>query len=161
MLEALFSGDSLSRVLLEHLADQVLRGRGDSIPVCWVEGKGLFEHVSENLLVVVSLKWWVSTEEHEEDDTETPDVTGFVVVALEDFWGNVVRCSNNCVHALDSLLLRKTFREAEVNELHLRLIGSVIHQEVLWLEVSVDDAMTVQVLNRRKHLTHDVSSLML
>ena len=105
MLQALLSLDSARWVLLKHLADQVFGGIRDRVPVCRVKGKGLLQHISENFLVVVALERWVAAEENEKDDSERPDVARLVVVAFEDFWSDVVRCSNDRMHALNSLFL--------------------------------------------------------
>ena len=110
MLEALLSGDSLSRVLLKHLADEVLGLIRDSVPVGGVKGKWLLEDISEDLLVVITFERRVSTKEDKEDDAETPNIAGLVVVTLEHFWGDIVRSTDDGVHALNFLLLREALR---------------------------------------------------
>ena len=107
MLEALLRADSLSRVLLEHLAHEVLGRVRDSVPVGGVESEWLLEDISEDLLVVIAFEGRVSAEEDKENDAETPDIAGLVIVAFEHFWGDIVRSTDDGVHALNFLLLRE------------------------------------------------------
>ena len=95
----------MSRIFLEHLFNQVLGRVRDRSPVCRVESQRLLKHVAEDFLVVVSLEGWVAAEENEEHDSKGPDIAGFVVVALEYFWSDIVWRADNGVHALYFLLL--------------------------------------------------------
>ena len=127
MFQALLSSDPACGVFLKHLANQVLRRISNGSPVCRVKSKWLLEHISENLLVVVSFERWVSAKEDEEHDTKGPDVAGLVIAALKHLRCDIVGSSYNCVHALDFFLLREALGETEINKFHLRLIGSVVH----------------------------------
>ena len=104
MCKALLGRDPISRVLIKHLGDQVFRRIRDRIPVSWIEGQWLLQHISEYFFVVITLKWRVSAEEHEEDDTEGPDIALLVVVALEHFGCHIVWRTDHGVHSLDFLL---------------------------------------------------------
>ena len=161
MLEALLGGDSLSWVLLKHLAHEVLGGIRNSVPVGGVESQRLLQDISEDLLVVVALERRISTKEDKENDTETPNIAGLVVVAFEYFWGDIVRSTDDGVHALNFLLLREALGEAEIDQLDLGVLGSVVHEEVLRLQVSMDNAVSVQVLDSADHLAHDIGGVAL
>ena len=115
VLEALLRADSASRVLLQHLGNQVFCRVGDVGPVSRVEREWLLENVPENFLVVIALERRVAAEEDEEDDAEGPDVAGLVVVALEHLRRDVVRSANHRMHPLHRLLLREAFGQAKVN----------------------------------------------
>ena len=161
VFEALLSADSLSWVLLKHLAHEVLGGIRDSVPVCGIECEWLLQDITEDLLVVVTFERRVSTKEDKEDDAETPDIAGLVIVAFEYFWGDIVRSTDDGVHALNFLLLREALRETKIDQLDFRVFGSVVHEEVLWLQVSMDNAVSVQVLDGTDHLTHDIGGVTL
>ena len=161
VLEALLSGDSLRWVLLKHLAHEVLSGIRDSVPVGGVEGEWLLQDISEDLLVVVTFERRVSTKEDKEDDAETPNIAGLVIVAFEYFWGDIVRSTDDGVHALNFLLLRETLRETKIDQFDFGVLGSVVHEEVLWLQVSMDNAVSVQVLDCTDHLAHDIGGVTL
>jgi len=161
VLKALLCGNPTSRVLLQHLSDQILGGIRDLVPVCGVKSKWLLQHIAENLLVVIALERRVAAQEYEEDDTEGPDIAGLVVVALEHLGCNVVWGADNSVHSLDGLLLGETFGKTEINKFDFRLFRSVVHQEVLRFEISVDDSVTMQVLDSGEHFAHDVGGLVL
>ena len=122
VLKALLSGDSLCRVFLEHLANEIFGGSRDCVPICGIVSERLLQDIAENFLVVVSFKGRVSAQEDEQNDTKTPDIARFVVVALKDFRSDIVWGANNSVHALNFSLLGETFRETKVNQLNLRLL---------------------------------------
>ena len=161
MLEALLSGDSLSRVLLKHLAHEVLGLIRDSVPVGGVKGKWLLEDISEDLLVVITFERRVSTKEDKEDDAETPNIAGLVVVTLEHFWGDIIRCTDDGVHALNFLLLREALGKTKINQFDLGVLGGVVHKEVLRLQVSMDNAVSMQMLDSTDHLAHDIGGVAL
>ena len=146
VLEALLGANSGSRVLVQHLAHQVFCGVRDSVPVCWVERQGLFQHIAEDLhkcsydpqgisklkklqdfLVVIAFEGRVAAKENKEDDTETPHIAALVIVALEDLRCDIVRSAHHSVHLLDLLLLREALRQTKVNQLDFRVVCRVVH----------------------------------
>jgi hypothetical protein len=52
-------------------------------------------------------------------------------------------------------------REAEVGQLDVRVVGVRGEQDVLRLDVAVDDALGVQVLERLQQLEHDLGRVAL
>lgn len=127
MFETFLSADSRCSILVQHLAYQIFRRVRDRGPVCWVESQRLFQHITEDFLVVISFEGRVPAEEDEKDNTETPHIAALVIVALEDLGCDVVRCSHNCMHFLDFLLLSEAFGQTEVDQLDFRVICRVVH----------------------------------
>ena len=116
MRKALLSGDPISRVLIKHLGNQVFRRIRDRIPISWIECQWLLQHISKYFFVVITLKWRVSAEEHEEDDTKRPDITLFVVLFIKHLRSDIVRSSSDLT--LLSLIVHNE-SESKINESNL------------------------------------------
>lgn len=108
----------------------------------------------ENFSLAVSVEWHLTGQQLIEANSEGPDVTVLSVDSSEDLWGNVVRCSCD-IHI--SLFLVLDNGESEIDELDLVLS---IH-DILWLDVSMDDVLTVAVTERSKQFDHYISGLLL
>ena len=143
MFQALLSGNPLRWVFVEHLGDEVFGTCRDIVPVCGVESQRLFDDVTEDFFIVVTFERRISAEEHEKNDAKGPNIAGLVIVTLKNFWSNIIWCSYNSVHSVDLFPLRESFRQTKVNELNLRILVLIIHEEVLRLEISMDDAVSM------------------
>ena len=64
-----------------------------------------------------------------------------VPFASNHFWGRVARAAT-CSLQLFAFFVK--VRQPEINELHIVI---VVQQQILWFQVSVDDAQFVDVLN--------------
>lgn len=46
-----------------------------------------------DLVISLSVKWWTSREQNIHKDADGPNITALVIVLLQDFGGNVIRCT--------------------------------------------------------------------
>lgn len=75
------------------------------------------------------------------DESDGPQVGfGSILALLEDLWGHVEGSAHDGLH--HCLLAVEALRESEVAQ----LAGAVLEEDVGWFEVSVDDAILMQVL---------------
>jgi hypothetical protein len=101
----------------------------------------------KNFFIVITFEGRISTQHDIEDYTETPGITGIIIITFQNFRSYIVGGSYNGVHLLNSLvrLRTKAFRQSKVYQFYLGVIGVVAEQEVLWLEVTVADVMFVDM----------------
>ena len=98
----------------------------------------------EHFIATAALKRQISAHEYVKDDAERPDVTFRIIMAVQHFWSHVVRRSRDgftlfrAVHPL---------AEPEVDQFELAICRQ---HDVVGLDVSVDDALRVQVVQRRE-----------
>lgn len=80
-----------------------------------------------------------------DEDAQSPPVDGFSVTLVEDdFWGDVLWRSANG----EGPAFVQDLGETEVRQLEVAVVAD---QQVLWLEVSKDDVLAVQVLKAGGH----------
>ena len=90
-----------------------------------------------------------------EDDSETPHISlEGVGLAVDDFWGNVVRRAHHCFGLFDGLAKRAS--NAEVSELDYVL---AIEEDVGALEVAMDDFAIVDMFKCEADLSEPVKDL--
>lgn len=82
MVKAALGGDSGLVIAIKHLGKQIFRFFGDVAPLFRIESKLLPHYILEDLSVVVSFERWVSAQEDEQDDTETPYIALFVILTF-------------------------------------------------------------------------------
>merc|ERR1719198_1182891 len=77
----------------KHVANQglgILRHTSPCLIIIVVDS---FPHCGKDLVVVITSKWWVATEEHIHDHTCTPHVALFVITPREHLGCNIVWCA--------------------------------------------------------------------
>ena len=101
-------------------------------------------------LNIRSFEGGLSDDECVDDYTDGPNVylIGMTLLAFKHFWCNVIGCSANGSLALTIEL--KFGSQTEVTNLYFHF---VVQEQVSELEVSVDNAMSVQVLHGRTDLS--------
>ena len=138
---------SLCRVVIENLRDQVASAVCDLDIIR--ESVGVHSNSLVCRLYVRSLKGRLADNQRIDDDTDRPNVD-FVRVTLftfQHFGRNIVRGTTDGTLALT---IELEFRcQTEITDLHLHF---VVEEEVSKLQISVDDAMTVEVLDSRADL---------
>ena len=128
---------------------------GDVLPVALVKVKlAAHDELKEGGVRLV-VKGRVAAQENKEDDAERPDVNLLAVPALhEDLWGDVVW---GAARGLERDVVVEELCEAKVCDKDVRLRAPVAEEEVLWLEVAVDNAVLVEVLDGFCHLLCDAA----
>ena len=82
MLESIFDGDSFFRVFLEEFTNKVLGLSTDSCPVGGTQAVDTVFNFVENFIFIVAEEWRKSAQQDIHDDSETPNITGMVIVFL-------------------------------------------------------------------------------
>mmetsp|Transcript_24716 Transcript_24716/g.30853 ORF Transcript_24716/g.30853 Transcript_24716/m.30853 type:complete len:293 (-) Transcript_24716:24-902(-) len=137
----------LSRVVVEYLRDQVACVVADRN----VLGEGVRIHADAlvSRLNIRGFEGGLANDERVNYDTDGPniDFIGVTLLALEDFWSDIVRRTANGALALAVEL--KLGSETEVANLDLHL---VVKEEVAKLEISMNYPVAVEVLDSRADL---------
>ena len=138
---------SLCRVVIENLSDQVTSAVRDLDIIR--ESVGVHSNSLISRFDVRSLKGRLADNQRIDDDTDRPNVD-FVRVTLfafQHFGRNIVRGTADGTLALT---IELEFRgQTEITDFDLHF---VVQEEVTELQISVDDAMTVEVLDSRADL---------
>lgn len=93
----------------------------------------------------VSLKRRLATNQFKKKDAKWPPICCLVVSFLyQYFWGNIIRCSTNCVGAFLNY-----FGKAEIRQLQVTISTD---QKIFWFEVSINDEVVMKVLKCKNHL---------
>lgn len=106
----------------------------------------------KDLASVFALEWQVATHEHVEEHSEGPHVTLVVVVAVKDFGGHIIGRAGHIMQLLSSL---RPLGQPKINDLDLVIRRN---HDVLGLDVPVDDALGVYVVQGTEELFHIVRS---
>jgi len=107
-----------------ELLDEVSSFFGNLFPLLSVEVEFSLLDCPKNLLIIVSIEWWVTTKENVKDTTSRSEIARFVVVSGKDLRGDIVWCTSPCLHSLDltSVLGVADFREPKINDLDIRAV---------------------------------------
>lgn len=96
---------------------------------------------------IAALERQVPAEQGVKDYTERPDIRLSSIKVLYDFWRHVIGCP--CELCQSALFGHSC--KAKVNQANLVI---VCHHDVLRLDVSVNDVLSVAVVDRLKELAH-------
>lgn len=149
MLEDLLHGGSLRWIVVQNPGDKITRR---------VANGHIFREVVRvhaNALVggldVGGLEWRLTNNKRVNDDADGPDVhlVGVALLALEHLGRDVIWRTADGALALSIEL--QLGGETEISDLDLHL---VVDEQVTELEISVNDAMRVHVLDSRANLVH-------
>ena len=130
VLESLFGRWALLRVVGEKRADEALAILRDGLPDAVVEAELSFTDLLHDILVGLSVERRHTRKQDVCDDTTGPDIALFVVVLVENFGGNVVRCAELFVKVSVGVVDE---RGAEINNLNLIELLVLLEQNVLRL----------------------------
>eukprot|EP00960_Hanusia_phi_P011445 334214-Hanusia_phi.AAC.2 len=164
VLQTLARCRALVRVDGEHAADEVLGGRADAIPGVTGEGEAALLHHEQHLRHVVAQERRGATEHGIQDRASRPHVHlgGVEALLKAPIEGDVHNLRSNVLggaargrHGVEDRVPLDG-RKPEVSDLHVVVCGRggiAAHEEdVLWLDIAVADAMTVEVLEAGQHL---------
>lgn len=103
------------------------------------------------------VKWHLSTDQDIENDTKTPDVyfRPCVLFGLEELGGGKVQTTAEC---LELVPRREEVAKPKINNFN---VPSLADKNVLDLEVTVDDAVSVAVVERAGDLAGELAGLLL
>ena len=156
--------ETLVRVELKHASEKILELlRVEALRLALGVGVSLPEEVGsvggEKLVVVVLLvghgEGWVTGVKDEEDDTKGEKIDNLSLVWLsgENLWGHVTWGTNDRSVSSGAIATLKRASEAEIDDLN---VIHLVEKDVLWLEISVGEALGVDVVNTLKHLLEEV-----
>lgn len=158
VLQGLLGGWSLVLVQREKLGDEIFGLVGNSSPNRVSEGELTLLNLLHDLLVTGTVEWWDTGQGNVSNDTARPDVAFGSVVLGQNLWCNVVRCTK---FFIEFFLVVKHERGSKIDDLNLVKLLVLLEQNVLRLQVSVDDVITVAVVDARKNLLHKKGGVLL
>mmetsp|Transcript_27182 Transcript_27182/g.33812 ORF Transcript_27182/g.33812 Transcript_27182/m.33812 type:complete len:303 (+) Transcript_27182:888-1796(+) len=135
---------ALGGIWVQNVANEVLgvlRQKARHFVIC-------LDDLLIQLLRILILKGQVAANHRVQDDTRTPDVCTEAEVTLtaDHLRGGIAGTTARCFELLAFLV---EVAEAEIDELNVVV---VVEEEVLGLEVAMDDAQLVNILNARQNL---------
>lgn len=116
------------------------------------------QDIVDNIFVLFATEGRLAAKHNEHDDAHGPHIALCRIAALEHLGRNVVWCTIRLVH---NFVGNDALREAEVDQLDMRLVALLIKQEVLGLNIAMADAILMQVAQRVESLFHDSRRLLL
>ena len=150
VLEGLLSRHASLRTR-DELLNEVLRLPINVTPLIVVKVELSFGDHGKNLVIVGPVKGRVAAEQDVKKAPGRPHVTRDVVIAGQDLWRDVVGRSCSSVHPLQAASITD-LRQAEVDNLQVRVLFFGLEQEVLGLEVPMHDVLLVTVVQRLQDL---------
>lgn len=160
----LLGGYSTFGVLVKHFSYKIFGFITDVFPVVGVETELLLHDVPEDLLIVVAFEGRIAAQENKQNDSQTPNIAGLIVIPLQHLRSYIVGRSNHRFQVFSFLIgcslkvvLAKSLGQAEVDQFYFGVFRVILKQKVFRLEVPVADLMFVEVLDGREHLLHQIS----
>ena len=142
MLKGSSCCDSLLRIFIKEELDELLSRLGYAFPLAITE-LVITAHVSvKDLFRCVSFEERPASEDDIEDYSNTENVSlAVVALFLEELWGDVAGGSTPKVELLSRVL--DDSRQAKVCNLQVPVVILGGKKEVLWLEVAVNNTVSV------------------
>lgn len=116
------------------------------------------EHVIDDVFVGFTAEGRLAAKHNVHDYTHRPDIALRRVTAFQDLRSDVVRGSVRLVH---DLVGDNTLRKSKINELDMTVVVFFVEQEVLRLDVTVANAVGVQITKGVERLFHYRAGLLL
>jgi len=158
MFKRLLSRESDVGRPLQQLINQIFGLIAHLFPDLGLHAILAVEYVLNDVFVLLSTKWRLTAKHDEHNDSHTPNIALSSVASLQHFWCDVVRRTIGLVH---NFVGHNSFGQAEVNQFDVAVVVLLVQQEVLWLDVSVADGVSVQVAKGVESLLHYRTSLSL
>lgn len=158
MVQGLPRGDTIARVANQQALHEVHAGVRDVLELLVREGRVLGEDRVVHVLDGFAVERRRAGQQHVAQHAERPDIAATVVVAVEHLGGGVVAGADLLGQAL---LLGEVLRQTEVDENQRRRRIIILEQEVLQLQISMDDAILVQIVDRGEHVAHQLRGAIL
>ena len=141
------------RVCIKDLRDEVPALRAH-------EGRDLIISVQDFFIQEICigiLEGQEATDHREEDDATAPDICHQTMIALSGnhLRGRIAGAPASCLKGLPVLI---GVAEAEINDFNIIMI---IHEQILWLQISVADPKLMKVFDARYYLVEEPSGLLL
>mmetsp|Transcript_60365 Transcript_60365/g.127882 ORF Transcript_60365/g.127882 Transcript_60365/m.127882 type:complete len:205 (+) Transcript_60365:280-894(+) len=141
----------LGWLLLQDVRDE---GQGD-----WVHSRRrlnsveTFQHLVVSLHGLRSFEGWMASEELVDQHTKCPPIYRMIVAGGGDnLWSEVIRSATGCKRLPNTEL-----GQSHVSHLQVALL---VHEQVLWLQVPVDDASFVHVFESVNYAAHVVLGML-
>mmetsp|Transcript_9846 Transcript_9846/g.20975 ORF Transcript_9846/g.20975 Transcript_9846/m.20975 type:complete len:204 (-) Transcript_9846:595-1206(-) len=140
MLQCIFSAEPFPRISSKQAFDEILRFIAETL-------LGKFKMASlyggENVGIGIAIKRRIAGQQNVSDDADRPVIARYVVFALEKLGTHVIRGADGCAHRRVSSLVLS--RQTEIDQLNIGLFVGRFEQDVLWFDISVSDAFTVEI----------------
>ena len=158
MLETLGSRGTSALVKSQHLRDEILSKRSNIIPNLVAEAELTGKDLVKQLILSLGIERKVAAEKHVQDNTNGPDIAHIVIdTLLENLGCNVGRAAAASGHGTGH---REVLGKTKVRNLHLKAIDAA-EKKVLRLQITVSNAVRVQICSGRKNLLNDLAGIIL
>lgn len=91
MLEDLFGIDPIPAIKANSFPNEILGIFTNLFPLLAFHLIIAQNDFLQNFVIIIPIKWWISTEHDIENNSCGPNITFGVIGAHQDFWGHVVR----------------------------------------------------------------------
>eukprot|EP00054_Salpingoeca_dolichothecata_P014810 m.84210 g.84210 ORF g.84210 m.84210 type:complete len:353 (+) comp21180_c0_seq1:282-1340(+) len=157
VLEDLVGIVALDGVNLKHVGDEVLGILRHFRPVAVIKFKlALHNHLKQNGIRLV-IEGRVTAQQNVQDDTQGPDVNLLTITALhENLRSDIV---GGTTGSLEGGLVIDNLGQTKVSNANIGILVFAAEQQVLGLEITVNNAMFVQVLDGFSHLAGETRGI--
>ncbi len=115
-------------------------------------------HALQNLVIILATEGRATCEHDVHDHPHGPGVALCSVAAFQHLRRDVVGCP---VWSAHQLVLRHFFCQTKIYQLYMGVIILFIQQEIFWFDISVTDALLMEVTESIERLPHNDCSLAL
>lgn len=105
-----------------------------------------------DVLIGLTIEGRHTRQEDVGDDTSRPNVTLFIVVLVENFGSNIIRCSKFFVEISFRIIDE---RGTEINDLNLIEFLVLLEKNVFGLKITMDDIGLMAIVDAGKDLLHE------
>lgn len=158
VLQGITGGDSLLRIFLKHQVNKFFDFLGNIVPYFAVHGVLPLGDVAQDFTLSQPVERGPSTNENVEDHSDGPDVALVGVPSREHLGSYIVTGALHFVHS--GFVVLHTARGHEVHQTDVQRVV-VFENQVFWLDISVDDALAVQVGSGGQDLSDDFGTHLL
>mmetsp|Transcript_87656 Transcript_87656/g.151867 ORF Transcript_87656/g.151867 Transcript_87656/m.151867 type:complete len:204 (+) Transcript_87656:835-1446(+) len=156
VLKSLLCSHSDIRVFLQQRRHKFFRLAGDAVPPLFLDRVPARLDV-HHLLRLGATKWHVAGKQYESDHAQTPKITLAGVAAREHLWSCIGQSAQALVHL--PIAWDPHLAEAKIDQLQMTAALLVQH-EVFELQITVNYAVAVNVVQSQEHLPNCVCSIL-
>ena len=130
--------------------------------ILWLEleftAKNVLTDLHEGFRATAATERRITRQKEEGDDTNGPNVTSLVVTPTDNLRGDSIRRTDRLMLDLAEL---EMLGQTKIDHLELGIGRGVAKQEIFQLQVTMNDALGVDISDGTQHLLHQASTLRL
>ena len=157
MSQSIYSCKASVNVDYHEFLDKILGLYADAFPYFTLEFPDATSDHANDLIFVACVKWWTSTKHDIQNDSDTPHVTHFCVIALQDLRCNIIWSAILLVHGVVFFVI--VLRCAKVDNFNSAIVVHIDHN-VFWLQISVSNVLSMTISDGLEDLFAEFSSFL-